>query len=31
MKLEPVVQTDLSQEKQILYINTYMCSLEEWY
>ena len=33
MNLEPVVQSDVSQEreKQILYINTYMCNLEEWY
>ena len=34
MNLDPVVQSEWSKserEKQILYINTYICNLEKWY
>ena len=29
--LEPVIQSDVSQRKQILYINIYIWNLENWY
>ena len=32
MDLETDIQSEVSQkEKQILYINAYMCNLEKWY
>ena len=31
MNLEPIIQSDVSQKKQISYINAYMWNLERWY
>ena len=31
MSLEPIIQSKSGRERQISYVNTYICNLERWY